>query len=108
MSEIRFVANKTYECSVCNRNKSLFIQELIVQSMRYRTAQSKRKSHASTGNTERHFPIAKKDPQINLKADDEQEQNQPKVGYIVEDGKGCCREYGICKARYTADHRWAE
>jgi hypothetical protein len=76
--------------------------------MCYRTAQSKRQSHASTGNTERHFLIAKKDPQIDLKADDEQEQYQSKIGYIVKDGNRCCREYGICEARYSADHGWAK
>jgi hypothetical protein len=41
--------------------------------MCYCAAQSERKSHTRSGNANRHFPIAKKDPHIDLEANDKQE-----------------------------------
>jgi len=80
----------------------------MIQTIRYRTAESKWDSHSSQANTGSDSPIACKISQVNFKTHEKQEEDQTKVGDKREVRDGSCREYCSRETRNPPKHRRAK
>jgi len=60
--------------------------ELVIQAPGNRTAQAKRQQHASESHAQRHSPVRHEELDVDLQADEEEEQHQAEIGDEVEFG----------------------
>ena len=91
--------DKEHVYSETDRYGSRIIAELIVESVRNSASHPERKCHAQGTHRQSDSPITYQKAEVNLKADQEQEQNETDVGDEGQVWNGGGGEYGIREAR---------
>ena len=82
-----------------NRDCTRLVMELVIQAPGNRTAQAKRQHHAGEPHAQRHPPVRHEELDVDLQADEEEEQHKAEIGDEVEVRHCGGGEDGVLKAR---------